>query len=193
MNEPRSRPGTLAVTTTRRLPSSRLIWFGPVTTSTLATSARGTKPAVPPSPERSGMRSRLEVAGEDWNLPDGSAHLAPDQGASKPVSGVRRSSMRSAGTIVPPPKPLSRSEKIAVVAHKIILIAPVSIHCRVAESIIRSWQALARSVGAPAAARAIDASATARAPFAANAANTRSAWQTRPTAFLANGKKQKHV
>ena len=37
-NDPMSRPRTLAVTTTRRLPSSRLIWFGPGAMSSDATS-----------------------------------------------------------------------------------------------------------------------------------------------------------
>ena len=42
-NEPRSRPRTFAVTTTRRLPFSRLIWFGPGASSSRATAPSGTK------------------------------------------------------------------------------------------------------------------------------------------------------
>ena len=40
--EPMSRPRTLALTTTRRLPSSRLTWLGPGDRSREATSASGT-------------------------------------------------------------------------------------------------------------------------------------------------------
>src|SRR3546814_5888579 len=58
MNEPRSRPRTLAVTTTRRLPSSRLIWLGPITTSTLATSSTGTNPRGPSLVAGNGTRNR---------------------------------------------------------------------------------------------------------------------------------------
>ena len=39
--EPRSRPRTLAVTTTRRLPFSRLIWFGPGAMAMRATAPSG--------------------------------------------------------------------------------------------------------------------------------------------------------
>ncbi|MCY1406785.1 hypothetical protein D9M71_220650 [compost metagenome] len=43
-NEPISRPRTLALTTTSRLPFSRLTWLGPSTRSRLATSASVIKP-----------------------------------------------------------------------------------------------------------------------------------------------------
>ena len=41
-NDSRSRPRTLAVTTMRRLPCSRLIWFGSGAKSICASSERGT-------------------------------------------------------------------------------------------------------------------------------------------------------
>ena len=45
---PRSRPRTLAWTTIRRLPFSRLIWFGPSAVSKRATEESGTGAASPP-------------------------------------------------------------------------------------------------------------------------------------------------
>ena len=48
-NPPRSRPRTFAVTTTRRLPFSRLTWFGPVVSSICATSRSGTNCGSPPA------------------------------------------------------------------------------------------------------------------------------------------------
>ncbi len=60
--EPMSRPRTLALTTIRRLPFSRLTWLGPGARSRVAISARGMKFArvSPTAPPRgSGIGSRL--------------------------------------------------------------------------------------------------------------------------------------
>src|SRR5215204_4707374 len=46
-----SRPRTLPVTTTRRFPFSRLIWFGPSANSNEATWCRGIVGVVPPRPD----------------------------------------------------------------------------------------------------------------------------------------------
>ncbi len=55
-----SRPRTLAVTTTRRLPFSREIWFGPSATEKLATCLSRTEVARPfrPGGSGTGMFSR---------------------------------------------------------------------------------------------------------------------------------------
>ena len=80
-NEPMSRPRTLAVTTTRRLPFSRLIWFGPGAISNVATCPRGTNPAPARQRNRQALQPlevgalRLGQAHQDVEAPVAFEHL----------------------------------------------------------------------------------------------------------------------
>ncbi len=56
-----SRPRTLALTTMRRLPSSRLTWLGPGAVSNVATADSGTKPMRPSAPRGRAMGRRLRA------------------------------------------------------------------------------------------------------------------------------------
>ena len=59
-NEPRSRPRTFAVTTTRRLPFSRLIWLTPVVELQIGDFAQWNVAALTPA-ERAGRCQRVQV------------------------------------------------------------------------------------------------------------------------------------
>jgi len=144
--EPRSRPRTLALTTTRRLPSSRLIWFGPCAEVKLATSPSGMKFTRPLPCFGSAIGRRCSASGFERNVSGRRTRMpkrrAPSNNspASLPPSAVEIVSCTSA-MFRPLRTVLSRSMLTVSIGRPVVCSTLASAAPSVRKSTCRIWAA----------------------------------------------------